>query len=345
MSEAREKILCIAFKFLGDVVVAVPALRALRKSRPRADIQLLVAEDALPIVKGISWLDRVWALPRTRGQARLRDSLPIIRALRAERFDLSIDFIGNDRGAFLTLAAGAKRKIGLDAPRGVFGRKWLYHEAISEAPDDWHETRRHLHLLARLGVDQSANLDLEIHPDPAAQREAARILPYPAIIAHISTSKPLKEWPLHHWRALAQLAASEGHRVVFATGPSPREQALLAALQSQGASVDVLPQIRDLSVYLAALSRAQLLVSGDTGPMHFAAGLGIPTLSLFGASLVHQWAPVAPRARYLVAPNCHCHHTQEACTQPVHCLSQLSPQAVWSEIRSMLATPAVTSLG
>jgi len=333
---AKEKILCLVFKYLGDVVVTIPALRALRARRPQDEIHLLVAEDALPLVKTLPWIDRAWAFPRTRGKARLRDSLPVIRALRRERFDLSLDFIGNDRGAFLSLSIGAKNRYGLDAPRGFFGRRWCYHHAVDEAPLDWHESRRHLHFLRPQDVNPEANLDLEIHADPALATAAAQILPQPAIIAHVSTSKPLKEWPLAHWRTLAELAKRDRVPLVFASGPSPRERALLTELTHAEPSTPVLPQITDLGLYLAVLARAQLLVSGDTGPMHFAAGLGIPTLSLFGPSAVHQWAPLAPHARQLQAENCRCSHNQDVCTQPTPCLQTVTPELVWREISSML---------
>lgn len=338
MSKSREKILCLVFKYLGDVVVAVPALRALKQSRPNAEIHLLVAEEALPLVKDLPWLHRAWAFPRTRGKARLRDSLPVIAALRREKFDLSLDFIGNDRGAFLSLSIGAPARYGLAAPRGFVGRRWCYHHAVPEAPLDWHESRRHLHFLKPLGVSSTANLDLEIHADPSLQQAAAQIMPTPAILAHLSTSKPLKEWPLENWRALANFAAAAGVPLAFASGPSARERGLLETLWMGAKQTPVLPQINDLALYLAVLSRAQLLVSGDTGPMHFAAGLGVPTLSLFGPSIVHQWAPLSPRARQLQAVGCRCSHNQEACTQPQPCLATLTPELVWQEIQSMLAS-------
>src|SRR5450432_1082035 len=112
MAERSPKILAIVFKFLGDVVVSIPALRALKQAQPRGELHVLVAEEAFPLVKTLPWIDRVWALPRTRGKARLRDTWPVICALRREKFDLSLDFVGNDRGAFLTLAAGARLKVG-----------------------------------------------------------------------------------------------------------------------------------------------------------------------------------------------------------------------------------------
>ena len=336
MAERPIKILAIVFKFLGDVVVSIPALRALKKARGDAELHVLVAEEAYPLIKTLPWIDRAWALPRTRGQARLRDTWPVIRALREEKFDLSIDLIGNDRGAFLTLAAGAHRKLGLRAPKGFFGRRFFYHEALAEAPGTWHETKRHLHFLRSLGVPEDASLALELRADPALHEAAAAILPQRSIIAHVSTSKPLKEWPRAHWSELARLAREEGYEILFASGPATRERDSLQALGKMNPEIPQLPPIKDLGVYLAVLARASLLISGDTGPMHFAAALGTPTLSLFGPSLIHQWAPQAPFSRWLQAPGCTCSAHQERCTAAEHCLVRLTPLQVWSEAKALL---------
>jgi heptosyltransferase III len=339
-SHNRQKVLFIAFKYLGDVVVAIPAIRAFRDKNPRDELHVLVAEDAVPLVSTLPWIDRVWSFPRTRGKMRLRDSLPVIRALRRERFDVSADLIGNDRGAFLSLAIGARVRYGLHSPRGFLGRSACYHVPVPEAPAEWHETRRHLHYLRVFGVDPNSPLDLELRADPAQAAVAETFLPQSAILAHVSTSKPLKEWPIPHWCTLAELAWRDGFRVIFSSGPTPRERALLAELRKRMPHAQVLGETPNLSVYLAVLARAQLLVSGDTGPMHFAAGLGVPTLSIFGPSLVQQWAPIAPKARTLRTVGCTCDPNQEKCTADTSCFIRLDPEAVWNACRELLPAPA-----
>lgn len=337
MTTAPRSILCIAFKYLGDVVVAIPAWRTLREHWRDTAFHVLVADDAAPLLEPLPWIDRVWALPRTRGRARLRDSWPVIRALRRERFDVSFDFIGNDRGAFLSLLAGARIRYGLAAPRGFLGRKLCYHQAVAEAPFDWHEIDRHLHALRVFGIARPPSPVLELRAPAARAAEAARILPEHAIVGHITTSKPLKEWPLAHWQSLAQLAHAARQPFYFASGPSPRERALLDALRHRAPDIPHLPHLADLGLYLAVLARAGALVSGDTGPMHFAAGLGIPTLSLFGPSRPDLWAPRAPLARFLKTPDCRCAPTQETCTQSESCFQRLAPDLVWHELQALLA--------
>ena len=107
MNSWPEKILAVQFKYLGDAVFVTPALRALRERWPEGEIHVLVAAEVAPLLANLPWIKKVWALPRTRGRARVRDSWPVIRALRREKFQRAVDFGGNDRGAILSFLSGA----------------------------------------------------------------------------------------------------------------------------------------------------------------------------------------------------------------------------------------------
>src|ERR1017187_5552805 len=85
------KILAIQFRYLGDAVLMTPALRALKEHFPDCELHVLVAEEAAPLLQHLPWLNRVWAFPRKRGKAKLRQSWPMIKALRRERYERSVD--------------------------------------------------------------------------------------------------------------------------------------------------------------------------------------------------------------------------------------------------------------
>ena len=142
------KILVIQFKALGDTVLLVPALKALRQKFPDCALHVLVKEEAAPILRHLPWLTRVWTMPRVRGKARFRESWPIVRALRRERFDRSVDFGGNDRGAILSWLCRARRRLGPVHQGGFLWRSFCYTEraTIPDAPR--HETLRLLSLLS-----------------------------------------------------------------------------------------------------------------------------------------------------------------------------------------------------
>ena len=116
------KILLVRLRLIGDVVFTTPAISALRRRFPDARLTYLVEAPAEPVVRHHPALDEVIVLERPRGLARFRYDLRLARRLRAERFDLVIDFHGGPRSGLLTWATGAPQRIGYALP----GRGWSY---------------------------------------------------------------------------------------------------------------------------------------------------------------------------------------------------------------------------
>ena len=258
-----------------------PALRALREHFPPAEIHLLVPAEIAPLFQHLPWLNRVWPMPRRRGSASLRETWPLIRALRRERFDRSVDFASNDRGAILSFLIGAKHRLGWAERGGFFGRQFFYNQRVAPEKNPPHESARLAQLLSGWQIPPPASLEAEIRADPALADAAKKILPDErAIICHVASSQPKKEWPLAHWAEFHRLATAAGRQMVFTTARGEREAALMAELKKLAPDAQILPQIAELPLFLAVLARAGVFISGDTGPLHFAAGLGVPTISL-----------------------------------------------------------------
>lgn len=309
------------------------------------ELHLLVAEEAVPIVRHLPWVSRVWGLPRTRGKAQLRRSLPLIAALREQRFALSVDFVGNDRGALLSLVIGARERVGLISDSGFLGRQRCYNRPVLEAeiPSiNVHESERHLRIIQSLGVSQNVSCELEVHADASLSKEAKSLLAEGTVVAHLSTSQAKKEWPVEFWRELYLQARAAGVAIAFTSGPSPREQTLLENLRTLEPDVEILKRIDSLEMYLAVLARARGFISGDTGPMHFAAGLGVPTLSLFAATDARRWAPLGGMHRCLKGTACHCSGHAHVCIHSSPCIRTLSVDAVWNELQALLKMESKT---
>jgi ADP-heptose:LPS heptosyltransferase len=328
------KILAIQFRYFGDAVLLVPALRALKEHFPESALHLLVPAEVTPIFDYMPWLARVWAMPRTRGRARLQQSWPILRALWRERFDRSVDFGGNDRGAILSLLCRAPERLAPQTDGGFLGRRFCYTQTVPAPPLNQHEVYRNLHVLSAWNVPPPRSLDLEIHTDPALEALAAKTLPERGIICHLAASQPKKEWPLEHWAGLFQKASAAGFKLIFSTGTGPREQVLLEQFRKLAPAAHVLPSLPNLASFLAVLKRAEMFISGDTGPLHFAAGLGVPTISLFGATSATLWAPLGPQHQTLQGSPCSCDGHTGVCLAPQHCLASISPDQVLAAIRS-----------
>ena len=336
-TEQPLKILAIQFRYFGDTVLVIPALRAIRERYPDCALHALVPEEVAPLLCHLPWLTRLWLMPRQHGRARIRDSWPVIRALRAERFDRSVEFSGGDRGAILSRLCGARERLGPYYSGGFIGRRFCYTQRIPPAPLDRHETLRALHILSAWGVGPPRSLETEIHTNPALDDDAWKILPERKIICHLASSQPKKEWPLTHWAALHRLAAAAGLKLIFATGTGTREESLLADFKRLAPDAAVLQPIPDLALYLAVLKRAVGFVAGDTGPLHFAAGVGVPTVALFGASSPVLWAPIGVRHRLLTGSPCSCSGNVGVCQSANPCMAAISPEQVLAGLQNILA--------
>jgi heptosyltransferase-3 len=313
-----------------------PALRALRRHFPDAEIHLLAPEEIAPLFQHLPWLNRVWPMPRRRGRASLRETWPLIRALRRERFDRSVDFASNDRGAILSFLIGAKNRLGWDERAGFFGRRFFYTHRVAPDKNPGHESARLAQLLTGWQISPPALLEPEIRADAALADAAKKILPAErAVICHVASSQPRKEWPLAHWAEFHQLARAAGFTVVFTTARGHREEKLMTELKKLAPTASILPVISELPLFLAVLARAGVFISGDTGPLHFATGLGVPTISLFGPTSPARWAPIGARHAILTGGVCGCDGNSAVCTSARHCLAEISPTQILAALKSL----------
>lgn len=328
------KILAIKFKYLGDVVIMVPALRALRAMYPQAELHVLVAEEAAPLIDGIPWITTVWALPRSRGKARLADSLPIIRALRSERFDKSVDFVGNDRGALLSFFIHAKERLGVRPQAGHRLRRLCYTHTIEEQDTTRHECVRDYYVLTAWGVKAPQHWELELalkNSDILSNDECRD-----TIVCHLSTSQEKKEWAIEKWVQLAQLLEASKFKIIFSSGPSTREQSLLTDFKNALPTARILTPKKSLVDFMHAIAHAQAFISPDTAPLHIAAGLGIPTIGLFGPTSSERWAPIGKRHCSIKGSLCPCNSHLATCTQPERsCTNTIEPMAVFKRVMEL----------
>ncbi len=341
MSIQPEKILALQFKYLGDAVFITPALRALKEHWPDAELHVLVAAEVAPLLENLPWIKKVWALPRTRGKVRLRESWPLIRALRREKFDRAADFGGNDRGAILSFLSGAKTRLGPLEPRSKLLKKICYSQTVAAETlvPPW--VRRHLQLLSAWQIPPPKSAHLEIAADPAMAVEAAKVLPVGMILCHLGTSQPRKEWPVPQWQKFFRLTKTAGLKLAFSSGTNERERNLLADLKKAEPEIFALPPITDLKLFLAVLKRARLVIAGDTGPLHFAAGLGVPVIGLFGtADSLLRAAPIYSASQIIPGSECFCDAkclNSAICADARPCVAAILPENVFAAAHKTLA--------
>lgn len=335
------KILAIQFKYLGDAVILTPALKALVTQIPNVELHVLVAAEIAPLLENLPWIAKVWAMPRQRGKLKLWHTLPFIHSLRQEKFDQSIDFGGNDRGALLSYLSSAKVRLGsTDNVDPKWIQKFCYTRIIKRKNPNSPYFDLHFELLDALNISRPVHLKLEMKLDYSEIEAASELMPKNSILCHISTSQPKKDWPVSHWQALYYLAHQAGLRLVFSAGPNDRERKLLSELKFLVPEADTIPPIGSIKLFLSILKNSRILVCGDTGPLHFAEGLGVPVLGIFGVdNSIKQVAPIYDVNQLILASSCPCaaqSSNVDFCQSPVSCMASIQPEAVFFKLKSML---------
>lgn len=308
---------------------------------PNVELHVLVAAEIAPLLENIPWITKVWAMPRQRGKLKLSVTIPFVRSLRREKFDQSVDFGGNDRGALLSYLSGANNRLGC---LNYNDSKWLtkicYTQIVVHKDPGAPYFDLHFELLRALNINRPSWLKLEIFLSDFVVNSSKEILPENSIVCHISTSQPKKDWPLLHWKTLFCLANEAGLKLVFSAGPSEREQKLLSELRSMVPEAETLPAIKNLQLFLSVLKRSKLLVCGDTGPLHFADGLGVPVLGIFGVgNSVRQVAPIYSQNKIVVATGCACdlvRNNADTCCSSISCMVSIQPDIVFSRLRKIM---------
>lgn len=329
------KILAIKFKFLGDIAMMSASLRALKEAYPDAEIHCLVPEAGKVILSHIPWVKKIWSVPKKLSKGGWKEVLKTIRLLREEGFDLSVDFVGNDRGAIFSYLIGSDTRLGPISSRGFLGREYLYNVRIEEARGGMNQIDRDLVLLSRIGVPYPSSLAPELYADPTLAAYAKNIVSGETVYCHLGTSTDSKEWPVNQWVALWKNYPDLRERLVFGAGPSLREQELLKGLHSEIPEAKILMQSPSIAELMAIIKESRAVISGDTFAAHLAAGLKTPVVDIFGPTTAHCWAP----KDYCVAveaEGCHCRHFFYKCTHPVHCLSLISAETIYNALNEAL---------
>jgi len=277
--------------WLGDVVMAVPLLRALRESRPDAEITLLAKAAFAPLLESWGVADRVRTLP-PHGPGYLGH----FAGLRSAYPDAWVLFTNSLRGDLEARVAGCPQRFGIRRP-GV-ARPLLSH---GYAPPDGFDEARHHQLelwesfLRHFGLEGQLDLSPFAVPRP---REGAPIGIIPG-----SENNPSKRWPVRHWRSLME--ALPGERFVLFGTQADAQIATAICAGFDPARVRNLAGRTTLVAFSDALSGCALLVSNDTGGMHLANALGVPLVGLFGPTNPVRTGPVfAAPHRILQPPGC-----------------------------------------
>jgi len=330
------KILLLQLKRIGDLILTTPAIGALRDKYPDAHITLAVSNECAELLPAISNVDRVLIARRN-----LRD-VAMVSSVAGKKFDYCIDFTRNDRSAFLTLLSGARRRVASYRVREQSKtRARLYTDLIGVRVRDMHTIDYNLALLEPLGVRAASSApQLEL---PRAAREKADSLrrewkiTRPFVIFHPGSARPEKLWDAARWaRVIDHFSQDNEFDLVLTSGPAVHEQSHIAAITDRTRQKFIdLSGKTDLLTLAALVGQAQLLVTVDSAPVHFAAASHTPQMILFGPTNPFHWRPTDSPALILHGKS-GVPVTEFVPVRPRFPMSEISTEAVISAMDSLL---------
>jgi heptosyltransferase-3 len=299
--EWTKKILVIKLRHIGDVLLTVPAIRALKESFPGSEVMALVnsgTEDMLagnPLVRKVICYDRsVKNLPAGR---RMIEEVRLVKRLRREKFDMTVDLTGGDRPALLGFMTGARYRLGYCPKGGFKGKKLLYTHLAGRPAVRTHTVLTDLGVVRAFGIDTN-DLTIDIFTtkeEDSFVENALMEAGYnggPIVHAHPTSRWLFKCWTDEGMAFVFDRLQNAGFTVVLTSGPDDKELRKIASTISimKTRPVDLSGRLR--LKHLASLSkRAEFFFGVDSAPMHIAAASGTRVVGIFGPSGAFDWGP------------------------------------------------------
>ncbi len=286
--------LIVRLSSIGDVVHTLPTLAALRQHGWEAG--WIVEPASRVLLEENPALDQVVATPGAKA-FRWTEARAAVRALRARRYDVALEFQGLWKSAAWARFAGARRVIG-------YARRWrrepgsalLLGEQAELPPGRDHVIDKNLALLGPLGIEAAG---LREFPLPSSPEAVARVDQDVRdrgggdfAILNPAGGWASKLWPAERFGEVAKGLRERGLRSIVTWGPGEEGLADRVVASSDGAAVRSFPTT--LLDYVELARRARLVIAADTGPLHLACAVGTPVVALFGPTDPGRNGPFAP---------------------------------------------------
>ncbi|WP_204701716.1 lipopolysaccharide heptosyltransferase II [Halanaerobacter jeridensis] len=285
-----DRIVVIDLLYLGDLIFATPFIKNLRDKYPEARIDFVANANFVSIIEDNPYLDNVYGYNK---KWSILESWNFARSLSGNNYDLGLNIHGNWRTALLMKVIGPDYSVGFgDKGRGLF--------LDQELPrlDEAHMVEVYRQFLRDLGFLELPESELELKVKESAADNVEELLasynlnPKQNIIAlNTGGSWQTKRWPKEKFAALAdKLIKKEAGEVIFTGGPSDIER-VDEIRELMGEDVVSLAGETTLEELTALADKIDVMVSGDSGPVHVTAAVGTPTITLFGPSNEKKYHP------------------------------------------------------
>jgi heptosyltransferase II len=331
-----KKILMRGPNWVGDAVLAIPAMKAIRRKFPDAEITLLVRPWVAGVFTAAPFINRVWTEPKPVG---VGDWMRISRSIRQERFDCALLFPNSFESAAMMLVGRVPQRIGY----ATDGRSWLLTRSLKPSNEKRHQVHYYLELAAAVSAPVE-NPSIEIEASPEEKSQARKLLTSAGVdpqrnflvLNPGAAYGSAKRWGEERFAEAGDTLAAEFGIDVAIIG-SEKERSIAERIQRlMRARVVVLNGRTSLETLIGVISESSLVLTNDSGPMHLSAALGVPTVAVFGPTEHFATGPFGPRARIVREPVDCSPCMLRDCPIDHRCMMRVSAQMVAKAARELL---------
>ncbi len=320
---------------IGDFVLSLPFVSELRKNFPDARIDLLISEALVPLVRFVKGVNGFVVYPVKELKSSWRQMLSFARQIKERGYDAVVALNPNLRLHLLLAMSGIPLRIGW----AVKGGKLLLTKTLPHTKPLglMHESQYNMLFLSVFGIERWDSPRPQFHLD----RRVEKLFPGITVAVHPHASCPSKMWPIERYAELVHRLLEMGYYVVLVGAPYVRA---LAEQILSGVDPRYLTRIRNkvgigLEHLVYLLAGCDALVSNDSGPVHIASAVDVPSVVIFGRNdpglSPTRWRPLHVNARYLHKATCR-RCLAHRCDKGFECLKAISVDDVLAELDNVL---------
>jgi heptosyltransferase-3 len=337
-------VLIIKLRYIGDVLLATPTVRAIKTARPDVRVTMMLNRGTEDVLSGNPDIDEIVVLDKGSLVAQWR----LIAGLRRRRFDTVIDLTDGDRSAFLSWISGAPVRIGFNDEHRWRGR--YYTQVVQPVPGVRHRIDRDLEALKPISI-QAGSKEPQLWLTPEEANSADQLLDQlgvqrsqPIVVLQPGARYWFKAWPPDRFAELAdRLMSQYGCQVLL--GGSDQDIDLAQQIRQVAKSKPIIMAGRTTIKQFAVIAKkSALFVGSDSGAMHIAAAVGTPMVALFGHSNPDEWGPRGGAVEVIYKGlDCRiCFHP--TCLRgEQNCMRQISVEEVFAAVSRLIGESSVVS--